>query len=115
MRERISTFFNIPNFLQEKRTLQSLRTIDKHFSQRHSLVVHEFLHVLGAAHEHNRPDRDDHVKVLWSNVGVRRVANFFKDQWSSDFSTMPRCRITNGTKQVGKQFYNSREIKVICS
>ncbi len=65
-------------------------------------MVHEFLHVLGAAHEHNRPDRDEHVKVLWSNVGVRRVANFFKDQWSSDFSTKPRCRITNGTKQVGK-------------
>ncbi len=77
-------------------------------------MVHEFLHVLGAAHEHNRPDRDEHVKVLWSNVGVRRVANFFKDQWSSDFSTKPRCRITNDTKQVGKQFYNSREIKVIC-
>jgi hydrogenase maturation factor HypF (carbamoyltransferase family) len=32
------------------------------------LVLHEFGHAIGYFHEHNRPDRDDVVEVLWDNV-----------------------------------------------
>jgi len=31
-------------------------------------LVHEFMHVLGFPHEHNRPDRDDHITVNWDNL-----------------------------------------------
>ena len=32
------------------------------------LVLHEFGHAIGYFHEHNRPDRDDTVKILWENI-----------------------------------------------
>ena len=31
-------------------------------------VVHELLHSLGFYHEHSRPDRDDHIQILWQNI-----------------------------------------------
>lgn len=53
------------------------------------VVVHETGHVLGLWHEHTRPDRDTHVRVLWSHVpsanrdafeimtsGARRIGSY---------------------------------------
>ncbi|XP_057290729.1 zinc metalloproteinase nas-6-like [Hydractinia symbiolongicarpus] len=31
-------------------------------------VMHQIMHVLGFYHEHNRPDRDNHVKINWNNI-----------------------------------------------
>ena len=31
-------------------------------------MIHEIGHVLGLGHEHNRPDRDQYVSILWHNV-----------------------------------------------
>lgn len=32
------------------------------------IVLQEMMHALGYFHEHQRPDRDEHVRVIWENV-----------------------------------------------
>ncbi|XP_055353310.1 platelet-derived growth factor receptor beta-like [Paramacrobiotus metropolitanus] len=34
----------------------------------HGSVQHELMHTLGFYHEHQRPDRDDNVEIIWSNI-----------------------------------------------
>ncbi|KAG4070168.1 hypothetical protein HA402_003858 [Bradysia odoriphaga] len=45
-------------------------------------VQHELLHVLGLFHEQCRPDRDDYVDILWSNIDPRFRRNFEKGGYS---------------------------------
>ena len=34
----------------------------------HGTIMHEFLHAFGFYHEHTRGDRDDYVKIDFSNI-----------------------------------------------
>ncbi|KAL7636754.1 UNVERIFIED_CONTAM: hypothetical protein RMT77_012508 [Armadillidium vulgare] len=53
-------------------------------------VYHELFHVLGFHHEHNRPDRDDHVDVMWRNIRREARNNFEKRHPNSvDLLSMP--------------------------
>merc|ERR1739838_893812 len=42
-------------------------------------ILHEIMHVLGFAHEQARPDRDEHVQVLWDNIPKKSRINFAKE------------------------------------
>ena len=44
-------------------------------------MVHEFLHVLGAYHEHNRPDRDDYIKINWQLVTDAKDVTYWEDYY----------------------------------
>lgn len=44
-------------------------------------VLHELLHVAGLFHEHTRPDRDQYVRVLWTNIPRDKHKNFAVQSW----------------------------------
>ena len=39
-------------------------------------IMHELGHVIGLHHEHNRPDRDKHVRVNWNNIEPKEYGAF---------------------------------------
>lgn len=50
-----------------------------------STILHELMHVLGFLHEHNRPDRDDHVLVIWDRVPAEKRYAFKKRSYNSTY------------------------------
>ncbi|KAM3874302.1 bone morphogenetic protein 1-like [Diretmus argenteus] len=42
------------------------------------IVVHELGHVIGFWHEHTRPDRDEHVRIIRDNIQPGQEYNFLK-------------------------------------
>ena len=40
------------------------------------IVVHELGHVIGFWHEHTRPDRGDHVQIIYKNIMPGKVFTF---------------------------------------
>lgn len=42
------------------------------------LLIHELGHAFGLGHEHNRPDRDQYITVLWSNLMPGSERGYFK-------------------------------------
>uniref|UniRef100_A0A914USN9 Metalloendopeptidase n=1 Tax=Plectus sambesii TaxID=2011161 RepID=A0A914USN9_9BILA len=39
-------------------------------------ILHELFHVLGFAHEHSRPDRDDYIQINCENIARNLTQNF---------------------------------------
>ncbi|CAL4064917.1 unnamed protein product, partial [Meganyctiphanes norvegica] len=50
-------------------------------------IVHELLHALGFYHEHQRPDRDQFVRINWNNVAERKNFDKYWDQYASYANT----------------------------
>jgi hypothetical protein len=51
-------------------------------------VVHELGHTLGLAHEHQRPDRDNFVTIVWANVIDDREEDDFETKDSDDYQEL---------------------------
>jgi len=46
---------------------------------RHKSHLHELGHAIGLHHEHNRPDRDDHIQLWWANLGMFGSTQYVKE------------------------------------
>uniref|UniRef100_A0A915LJH7 Metalloendopeptidase n=1 Tax=Meloidogyne javanica TaxID=6303 RepID=A0A915LJH7_MELJA len=44
----------------------------------YATIIHEFMHVIGFIHEHQREDRDGFVRIMWENVIDGANADFEK-------------------------------------
>ena len=74
--DNVANYINIVNdkgcwsyvgkFVEKKSQLLSL-SIDDGCIVEH-IVIHELLHTLMLHHEHNRPDRDDWIRILKYNI-----------------------------------------------
>lgn len=47
-------------------------------------VLHELLHVAGLFHEHTRPDRDQYVRVMWTNIQQNKFKNYAVRPWAEE-------------------------------
>ena len=45
-------------------------------------------------HEHRRPDRDDYVKIDWSNIPNNWASQYFIDDWIGSPSNRSKCNIS---------------------
>ncbi|KAL3884643.1 hypothetical protein ACJMK2_024768 [Sinanodonta woodiana] len=73
------------------------------------LYLHEIGHAIGLVHEHNRPDRDDYVEIIWKNVQTNMLDQFNKytlydvDQMNVayDYSSVMHYAVTDFSKGGG--------------
>merc|ERR1740124_924340 len=84
------------------------------------IVMHEMGHALGLWHEQSRPDRDEHIKILWDNIKPQHKHNFNKKTWKEvetlgtpyDLSSMMHYGTTaftiNGERTIQTLDYNKR-------
>ncbi|CAH1773098.1 unnamed protein product [Owenia fusiformis] len=76
-------------------------------------MMHEILHAIGVSHQHTRNDRDDYVKVNWSQIKASVKVNFEKRDNDND-TNVPYC--FNSIMHYGNFAFTSRkDVKTLTS
>lgn len=60
---------------------------------RKGIVIHELGHAIGLLHEQSRPDRDNHVSIIWDNIKSDMKFNFKKTETSEHRFTWNPVRL----------------------
>ena len=71
-------------------------------------MLHELGHAIGLYHEHNRPDRDQFIKILWGNIRGGSDSNFkINRPWLVNLWNIPYdyTSVMHYSKTVSKYFY----------
>jgi hypothetical protein len=67
-----------------------LQQIFLNFDCGYQSILHEVMHALGFVHEQQLPDRDDFVKILWTNIERDALHNFTHapEVWTKHYQSM---------------------------
>ena len=57
--------------------------ISVRFCDSKGMLIHEICHSLGFWHEQSRPDRSQHVRILWENIIPEKRINFARHTFTS--------------------------------
>lgn len=52
------------------------------------IITHELMHAMGFWHEHQRPDRDEHMKIYQHNIDPAMMAQFAKASYPGEISKL---------------------------
>ncbi|CAB4065968.1 unnamed protein product [Lepeophtheirus salmonis] len=69
------------------------------YCMKFGIVLHELLHMLGALHEHDRPDRKTYIQVLWNNMQAWARPQYYRFPYEGkacvQCSYTPKQNLTN--------------------
>ena len=80
-------------------------------------IFHEFFHVLGLLHEHQRSDRDDYITIKWENIPYGYDRHFKKLMKSKtlglpyDITSIMHYSSTQASSPVGVSSIVSKVLK----
>nr|XP_042900369.1 uncharacterized protein LOC107450195 [Parasteatoda tepidariorum] len=69
------------------------------------ILLHELMHALGFIHEHNRPDRDEFVKIVYANIKDGKKSQFTKRS-SDDVQTFNTIYDYNSVMHYGANVFS---------
>lgn len=67
----------------------------------YATIIHEFMHVIGFIHEHQREDRESFVTIVWENIidgiwtGFLHFVNDFVQGANADFDKLSAVGLSN--------------------
>ncbi|UJR06693.1 hypothetical protein I4U23_010979 [Adineta vaga] len=77
------------------------------------VIQHELLHVLGFKHEHQRPDRDNHVQINYANIDSQWHYAFDKQVWGTTAVDLKTNYDYGSIMHYGKDYFSKNGLPTI--
>lgn len=71
--------------MMDRRNQPQVVSLQSYYCTTMGTIIHELAHAVGLLHEHQRPNRDDYVRVIYENVVPAYRNQFTKDQGATSF------------------------------